>query len=80
MSRTASKTYAGRVGNPHYSFGEDEGVGRAGVGSVKWRSGLRRAPGGDMVGAGLGFRGGDGIAWVFRRILAGCCLRSHSAV
>jgi len=63
VSRTASKTPGGRGGNPHYPFGDGEVVGKAGVVPFKWRSGLRL---GDLVGAGLGFRG-NGIAWLLTR-------------
>ena len=50
---------------------------------VKWRSGLRsmlRLV--DLVGAGFGFRGNDGIAWLVIRDLGTrglvLLLRSHS--
>src|SRR3984957_20725268 len=53
---------ANRVGNPHSPF--EEGVGKTWVG-FQWRSGLRcMLRVGDLAGAGFGFRGNDGIAWV----------------
>ena len=53
----------GRVGNPHHRFGDDDVVGRAGAVPFKRRSGRRL---GDLVFAGLGFRG-NGIAWLLTR-------------